>query len=75
LFKTSKSEFWEIEQNCIKFTCWKADGTPYEQYLDQPVITPWGEALDLSQLAQDARDVEPNDKYHGGEDSGVDLDL
>jgi len=75
LYITDKSEFWEIDQNSIKFICWKADGTSYEQYLDRPVLTPWEEALDLSSLARDARDVEPNDVYHGGDDEGIDLDL
>jgi len=75
LFIAKNSEFWEIEQNSIQILCWRSDGTSYYQYLDEPVITPWQETLDLSPLARDARDVEPNDKYHGGDDEGIDIDL
>jgi hypothetical protein len=75
LFQTSKSEFWEIQQNSIKIICWKQNGEEYEQFLDKPVVTPWGEVLDLYPLSVDARDFEPNDKYHGGEDIGISIDF
>ena len=75
LFITQKSEFWEIEQDSMRIICWKPSGKFYEQFLDKPVITPWGEALDLYPLSIDVRDSEPNDKFHGGPDEGIDLDF
>jgi len=75
LFITPLSEFWEIEQESMKVTCWNRNGQKYYQYLDQPLLTPWGDFLDLNPLSHDVRDVEPNDKYHGGPDEGIDLDL
>jgi len=75
LFINETSEFWEIEQNSIEILCWRADGTSYKQYLHLPVITPWGEELNLTPLSRDVKDWEPNDIWHGGEDFGKDIEI
>lgn len=75
LFRTDKSEFWEIEQDSMRITCWSTSGDKYFQFLDKPVLTPWGESLNLYPLSNEVRDVEPNDKYHGGADEGITLEL
>ena len=43
LYCTGKSEFWEIEQNSPIITCWNKEGQMYQQQMNEPVKTPWGE--------------------------------
>ena len=75
LYCTQKSEFWEFEQDSPKVICWDQAGHMYEQFMDQPLLTPWKEALDLIALSHDVVDVLPNDRFSGGPDSGVNIDL
>ena len=75
LYITNKSHFWEFEQESMTVTCWDSSGMQYFQSLDRPLTTPWGEALDLIAISHEVRHSEPNDRYHGGEDVGIDLDL
>lgn len=75
LYCTNKSEFWEIEENSPKVICWDKDGKKYEQFMDKPLITPWGETFDLVDLSHDVIDILPNDRFHGGPDIGEDFDL
>ena len=75
LYCTQKSEYWEIEEYSPKIVCWNKDGTKYEQFMDKPLLLPWGEELDLSELSHDVIDILPNDRFHGGPDIGRDFDL
>ena len=75
LYRTKKSEFWEFDQDSPKVVCWDKTGKMYEQFLDKPLITPWGEELDLVDLSHDVVDILPNDRFHGGPDIGKDFDL
>ena len=75
LYRTNKSELWEINQDSAVIICWSKDGKMYEQHMDKSVKTPWGEELDLTNLARDVIDVLPNDRFNGGPDDGKDIDL
>lgn len=75
LYRTNKSEFWELDQDSPKILCWHKDGQMYEQHMDQPVKTPWGETLDLTELADDVVDILPNDRFSGGPIIGQKIDL
>ena len=75
LYRTSKSEFWEINQDSPKVICWAKDGTKYEQFMNKPLVTPWKEEFDLTDLSHDVIDILPNDRFHGGSDIGKDFDL
>lgn len=75
LYRTQKSEFWEFEQDSPKVVCWAKDDNIYEQFLDRPLITPWGEKLDLVELSYDVVDILPNDRFHGGPNTGINIDL
>jgi len=75
LYRTSKSEFWEFEQNSPKIICWDKGGNMYEQFMDKPLIAPWGEEFDLIELSHDVNDRLPNDRFNGGPDIGINIDL
>lgn len=75
LYRTNESELWEIEQDSPVIICWKKDGTKYEQHMNKKVLTPWNEEIDLSELAQDVIDILPNDRFHGGPDTGINIKL
>lgn len=75
LYRTEKSEFWELDQDSPKIICWNKDGKMYEQHLDKPVKTPWGAQLDLTELAYDVVDILPNDRFRGGPYTGESFDL
>ena len=75
LYRTNKSEFWEIDQDSVKVVCWNKDGKKYEQIMDKPLITPWDEQFDLVDLAYEVTDHLPNDRFSGGPDIGGDIDL
>lgn len=75
MYRTPQSELWEINQDSPVIICWKKEGKMYEQHMDQTVKTPWGEALDLTELARDVVDVLPNDRFHGGPYTGKKIDL
>ena len=75
IYCTDKSEFWEFEQNSPKIICWDREGNKYEQFMDKPLIAPWGEELDLVELSHDVNERLPNDRFHGGPDIGGNIDL
>ena len=75
LYRTNKSEFWEFEQDSPKVICWNKDGKVYEQLMDKPIITPWGDEIDLVELSHDVMDKLPNDRFNGGLNIGIDIDL
>jgi len=75
LYRTFKSELWEIDQDSPVIVCWNKDHQMYEQHMDKLVKTPWGEKLDLTELARDVIDVLPNDRFGGGLDIGMDIEL
>ena len=75
LYNTNKSELWEINQDSPVIICWNKDGKRYEQHMDKSVTTPWGEELDLTELARDVIDILPNDRFHGGPYTGKKVDL
>ena len=75
LYRTNKSELWEIDQDNPIITCWNKNGEKYQQHMNRAVKTPWGEELDLTELAHDMTDVLPNDKFNGGLDIGVNIEL
>jgi len=75
LYCTNKSEFWEFEQDSVKVVCWGKGVNKYEQFMDKPLVTPWGETFDLVELSHDVIDILPNDRFGGGPDIGEDFDL
>jgi len=75
LYRTDKSELWEIDQDSPIITCWNAKGEMYQQHMEKKVITPWGEDLNLTHLAYEITDVLPNDRFNGGPDIGVNIEL
>ena len=75
LYRTNKSELWEIDQDSPIITCWDKNGKMYQQHMNKPVKTPWGEEIDLTKLAYDITDVLPNDRFNGGPDIGVNIEL
>ena len=75
LYRTSKSEFWELDQDSPKIICWNKDGKQYEQLIDSPIKTPWGDEIDLTDLAYAVTDKFPNDRFSGGPDIGRNIDL
>lgn len=52
LYAKESNEFWEIVQDNPTITCWKGLNHVYEQRIEEPVTTPWGEVIDLSYLAK-----------------------
>ena len=75
LYRTNNSELWEIDQDSPVITCWNKKGEMYQQYMNKTVTTPWGEEIDLTELAQDVIDILPNDRFNGGPDTGVNIEL
>jgi len=66
---------WEFDQDSPKIICWDKTGKKYEQFLHKPIITPWGEEFDMTELAHDVLDILPNDRFNGGPDIGQNIDF
>ena len=74
LYISSGSVFWEIDQDNPLITCWE-NGRMSQHSLRDPIKTPWGQVLDLTDLYHDVKDIEIPDVIHGGYDTGEDIDL
>ena len=50
LYKTGRSEFWEIRQDSIWIDCHSADGKLYKQSIEHMLLTPWKDRIDLKDI-------------------------